>query len=185
MVTKLVNGLKTIFIFVMIAAIVVGIVMAFFVVIPIEGRSMLPTVKDKDNVLVLKHISIDRGDVVVFEGSHGEGKLIKRVIALEGDTIELKKNSQGVLKFFVNDVEIEEDYVNQNAYTYNHVEHKSVVPAGCFYYLGDNRLVSEDSSKGKDAEGNPQPRFAKIDNIIGKVILRYNIVNQWEVAAVK
>ncbi len=181
MIENIIKGLKIIFVLAIVITIVIALFMTFFVIIPIEGRSMLPTVEDADNVLVLKLVDIARGDVVVFEGSNGEGRLIKRVIAIEGDSVELKENSQGILKFFVNDIELKEEYVYNDMYiSPQHIPHKAVVPKGCFYYLGDNRIVSKDSSH-LSINGNPQ--FAKIADIVGKVVLRYNI-NQWEVALV-
>ncbi len=175
---QFVKGIKSILLFVVIVAVVVAIVMAFFSVIPIKGTSMMPTIKDADNVLVIKHTSIERGDIVVFEDEEDDSRLIKRVIALAGDVVELKEDVDGELAFFVNGDRLKEDYLNQDTATASqHIAHKATVPEGCFYYLGDNRLVSKDSSS-LDEKG--VPHFGKTSTIIGKVVFRYNVVDSWE-----
>ncbi len=173
---SILKGIKTLIICVIIVASIVALCMAFFSIIPIKGSSMLPTIEDADNVLILKHVSVTYGDIVVFEDDEGT-RLIKRVIALEGDTVELKQTDDGSLAFFVNGTRLEEDYVNQGEVTASqHVAHKAVVPEGCFYYLGDNRLVSKDSSS---LDKNDAPHFAHTSSVLGKVIFRYNVANQW------
>lgn len=94
-----------------------------------------------DYVYVSKYITPRRGDIVVIDV--GNRYLIKRVIALGGDFVELKN---GVL--YLNGVQTEEPYVepenndpNKNVNTFAEIK----VDEGCVFCMGDNRNVSNDS----------------------------------------
>ena len=116
----------------------------------IPSPSMEPTLDVGDRVLVNK-LSYDfhdvhRGDVVVFErppgastGENGEIKdLIKRVIAIGGDTIEAKDG-----EVYVNGERIDEDYLEPGTPTENLP--LETIPEGHVFVMGDNRINSEDS----------------------------------------
>ena len=85
----------------------------FKVSIPTE--SMVPTVEKGDQLFVTKVYdpkSIKRGDIVVFKSDEFPDLLLKRVVGLPGDKIEIKN---GVV--FVNGEELKEDYVkNKDKY---------------------------------------------------------------------
>jgi signal peptidase I len=107
----------------------------------VEGTSMLPTVQSGDRVLVdrlaYKVGSPQRGDIVVFRFPYSDTNLIKRIIGLPGDTIQI---TPGVLR--VNGKVINEPYIHYpEQYTYG----PTTVPAGQYFVLGDNRVVSYDS----------------------------------------
>jgi signal peptidase I len=116
----------------------------------IPSPSMEPTLDVGDRVLVnklsYKFHDVNRGDVVVFErppgastGQNGEIKdLIKRVIAVEGDTIEAKEG-----EVFVNGERIDEDYLEPGTPTDNLP--LETIPDGHVFVMGDNRTNSEDS----------------------------------------
>lgn len=79
-----------------------------------------------------------RGDVIVFAFPKDlKRTFVKRVIAVEGETVELRDN-----KVFVNGVAIEEPYVKQGDYPPYGPE---IVPVDKVFVLGDNRRESEDS----------------------------------------
>lgn len=80
-----------------------------------------------------------RGDIAVIKT---DGKtLIKRVIGLGGDRVELADG-----KLILNGVEQEEPYVSvDNNTPADNNFGEITVPAGCFFFLGDNRDVSNDS----------------------------------------
>jgi signal peptidase I len=116
----------------------------------IPSPSMEPTLDVGDRVLVnklsYKFHDVNRGDVVVFErppgastGQNGEIKdLIKRVIAVGGDTIEAKEGN-----VYVNGEQIDEDYLEPGTPTDNLP--LTTIPDGQLFVMGDNRTNSEDS----------------------------------------
>jgi signal peptidase I len=122
------------------------LVQAFYIPSP----SMVPTLNVDDRVLVNKlsyrlH-DVHRGDLIVFErppaasrGAEGEIKdLIKRVIAVGGDTIEARNQL-----VYVNGERIDESYLESGTPT-NDLP-RQTVPEGHVFVMGDNRTNSEDS----------------------------------------
>lgn len=97
------------------------------------GTSMSPTIEDRDLCLFVPEATIQRGDICVVE-SPILGTLVKRVVALEGDTVEGREQSV---------------YVNGELAAGPSpdcwMDYKSVVPDGCVYLLGDNLADSFDS----------------------------------------
>jgi signal peptidase I len=132
--------------------IVIALVVEMFLVQAfwIPSPSMVHTLEVGDRVLVnklaYKFHDVNRGDVVVFErppeassGIENEiNDLIKRVIAVEGDTIE---GHDG--KVYVNGERIEEPYLEPGTPT-DQLQ-RQVIPEGKVFVMGDNRTDSEDS----------------------------------------
>lgn len=116
----------------------------------IPSPSMTPTLEPGDRVLVnklaYKAHDVNHGDLVVFErppqasnGEDGEIKdLIKRVVAVGGDTIEAR---DGLV--YVNGERIEEPYLVEGTPTDNLALRE--IPEGTVFVMGDNRTNSEDS----------------------------------------
>jgi signal peptidase I len=74
-------------------AVVVLVFFVFFQAIRIDGPSMLPTLRSADRVLITRGVkSINRGDVVVLVADEGgiQTELVKRVIGLAGDVVEIR-----------------------------------------------------------------------------------------------
>jgi len=124
----------------------------------ISGPSMETTLLGNNRVLVNKlsyrlH-SIRRGDVVVFDrvttsdGSVAHDDLIKRVIALARDTIEIKD-----CKVFVNNALVDEPYLNkEDVAQVSPADRcrvsdlaKQTIPEDKIFVMGDNRPESFDS----------------------------------------
>jgi signal peptidase I len=121
--------------------------------------SMLPNFVPGERVVVVKALywfgGPQRGDVVVMHAPSGvKENWIKRIIGLPGDTVEIVA---GVT--YVNGVSLDEPYV-KNSFSYSMA--RVTVPAGNFFFLGDNRNVSNDSSRGW---------FMPRENLIGKAWL--------------
>lgn len=116
----------------------------------VEGESMMSTLHDGDRVLVnrLSYRLHDprRGDVVVlqrFNGASEERDLIKRVIGLPGETVEVRD-----CVVYIDDVPLEEPYLDpdiQAADGCGGNQSPIVVPEDEVFVLGDHRGRSSDS----------------------------------------
>ncbi len=112
----------------------------------VKGSSMENTLLPGDYMAVEKLSYIvtpmKRGDVVICYYPHNdEYTCVKRIIGLEGDTITIEG---GIVS--VNGVQLQEDYVTTGL-TSKH-DGTYTVEEGCVFVMGDNRLVSRDSTDG-------------------------------------
>ncbi len=126
-------------------ALVFGFVRPFVVeAFYIPSESMVPTLEVGDRVFVNKFVyrfsQPERGDIVVFRSLEGgQEELIKRVVGIPGDTVEVR---DGVL--FVNGERWQEPYVSDrfpDSSFYGPTE----IPEGRVFVMGDNRPNSRDS----------------------------------------
>lgn len=103
-----------------------------------------PTVKGGDYIYINTHAKPTYGDIVVVYNPHktasGIDKLIKRVVAFGGDTVEIK---EGVL--FVKGKEVKENYISSDYNSEGISFGPHTVAEGCMFLLGDNRIGSQDS----------------------------------------
>jgi signal peptidase I len=120
----------------------------------VDGESMFPTLHNKDNLWVEKISpkldSFHYGEIVTVNVpleirkiyNPEKNPIIKRVIALSGDTVEVKDG-----KVFVNGVAKVEPYIHDNPTEVTGIPENSKlkVPAGKIYVMGDNRTNSTDS----------------------------------------
>lgn len=130
----------------------------------INGPSMLPNLKENDVVVIFKlSKKFSKDDLIVFE-YQGTNNLIKRVIGLPGDIVEIKSN-----KLYINDELVEEPYVleKNNTNEFNKVFDK--IPEDQYLVLGDNRDDSLDSRTFG---------FVKKSSIKGKVLFRIWPINK-------
>lgn len=121
------------------------VILVFYVLFTtaqVDGPSMLPTLHNGDHVLITHGVkNPKRGDiVVVFVDENGTPiELVKRVVGLPGDTVEVKKDVA-----YVNGVA--EPQRGQHVESRYSITQPAVkVPRGNLYLMGDNRPVSEDS----------------------------------------
>jgi signal peptidase I len=161
---------KTIIFALLIAFLLTGLIKPTLV----KGYSMYPTIRPYSYLIINKLPYItgkpDYGDIIVFTTNiyteEGEGKnLIKRVIGLEGDTLEIKG---GIV--YRNGYPIEEDYI-YGGVTPGEME-LITVSENCVFVMGENRsssLDSRDSAIGeiplKDIMGRVDLRLFPLDEI--------------------
>lgn len=153
---------------IVIALLIAALILTFFKPIVIQQESMQPSFYANDYVIVSKQAyklfgDIDRGDVIIFrstllDDAGNEKKLIKRVIGLPGDTIEI---SGGYV--IRNGEVIQEDYLAEPAMSGEMEE--ITVEEGKVFVMGDNRRVSQDSR-------SPEVGQVDQDDIVGKVVMR-------------
>lgn len=154
---------KNYFIIVLITSIVCFLINIFVVQLAqVNGSSMYPTLEDGQMLLVSKISKVtndyERGDIVIFK--HNGKNLIKRLIALPGETIQIIGND-----IYINDEKIE-DYVDvdMEEITNNYFTDKVTLAEDEYVFFGDNRNNSVDCR---------QIGPVKRKDIVGKVILRF------------
>jgi len=81
----------------------------------------------------------ERGDIVIIDGPESDLRLIKRLIALPGDTVDMREGA-----VYLNGAKLDEPYANGQTFP-NGLELPLTVPEGKVFVLGDNRERSIDS----------------------------------------
>lgn len=144
------------------------VMMLLFRIIVVSGPSMNMTLMDGDYILLLNNLfyrEIKPGDIVVVsKQSFKNGEpIIKRVIATEGQTVDIDFNS-GVV--FVDGKALDEPYVNTPTTLYEGVRFPLTVDEGCIFALGDNRNDSKDSR-------NPEIGLIDEREVLGKALFLF------------
>ena len=103
----------------------------------VSGKSMEPSLSQGDLVVVRMGGLPKRGDIAVIDSEVLHRRIIKRVVAVGGDTVII---SDGELR--INGEILEEEYIKE---PYEHISDFFLVPPQCVYVLGDNRNFSRDS----------------------------------------
>lgn len=143
------------------ALIVVAIVFTFvFRIVGVEGESMCDTLFDADRlVLITQFYHLERGDIIVINRTDDK-PLIKRVIAVAGDTVSIDEETQHVI---LNGEVLDEDYVKGGITPPFNLVEPYTVPEGYVFAMGDNRQRSKDSRL--------LGAFS-VEDVIGKTVFR-------------
>ncbi len=124
----------------LIAVAAVAVLSFFFLtVIRVSGDSMTPNIQSGDVILAVKNQEIEKGDVVAFY--YGNKILVRRVIGVQGDWIDIDEN--GTVS--VNSTALDEPYVRQAVSGEGDVEFPYQVNAERYFVLSDNRETAADS----------------------------------------
>lgn len=121
----------------------------------VDGNSMRKTLEDGDILLLYKMAKFERNDIIVLDEKEDEEIIIKRIIALPGETIKIQNG-----KIYINDKEYNDEFAYGDTSDYEQV----TLGENEYFILGDNRLISKDSRY-----------FGTIteDEIIGKIVFRF------------
>ncbi len=134
----------------------------------VPSESMVPTIQIGDRLMfdkfLFKFTGIERRDMIMFkptEASHLTLDLVKRVIGLPGETVEIRDG-----KVWVNGQALQESYLAERPnYTYGPVQ----IPEGMLFVLGDNRNFSNDSHYWG---------FVPMANVKGRALFRFYPLSQ-------
>lgn len=155
-----------------IQAIAIAVVLALlvrnfvFTVVKVDGQSMEPTLQHADRMIVWRlGYEPEAGDIIIFNPPQQSKNVfwVKRVIATEGQTVEIDYNTNSI---YVDGEKIQEEYLGEEMRDpmTNYDITEITVPKDCVFAMGDNRNHSTDS------------RFVGCiseDNIVGKSVVRF------------
>jgi len=131
--------------------------------IQVQGVSMEPTLAHGDEMIVHSiFYTPERGDIIVFskQNFRDGAAIVKRVIALEGDVVDIDPIA-GVV--YVNGMALYEPYTVEPTYFMGDISYPFTVPPGQIFVIGDNRNNSGDSRSS--GHGTVDER-----EIIGRVV---------------
>lgn len=136
----------------------------------VDGPSMMPTLEHQQRLVVNKFIykmrAPERGEILIFQYPRDKSRdFIKRVIAVPGDTIEIRDHN-----VYVNGELQNEDYIlAKSRMDYP----KTTIPEGHVFVMGDNRNNSEDSRF-------PDVGFVPYELLKGKAMLVFWPLSAWK-----
>lgn len=136
----------------------------------VDGESMENTLHHRERLMVDKisyrFIEPKRGEIIVFKYPQDKrSRFVKRVIAIPGDTVEIRNRT-----VYVNGIALDEPYAKEPI---NFVMPKVTVRPGHVFVLGDNRNNSLDSRY-------PEVGQVPYDLIVGRALFSY-----WPPSAIK
>lgn len=146
----------------------------------VDGTSMVPTLQDDQRLIYSKIYTPEDNDIVIADNER-LGLIVKRVVAVAGQTVDIRDG-----KVYVDGEELDEQvyeegstltashYINTETQPRSYHNYPVTVPEGHVFIMGDNRGVSEDS-RGEIVG------FVPVEDIVGKVVARYYPLNEFRI----
>lgn len=131
----------------------------------VNGDSMFPTLHHGDYLALQSNVlmgDLEYGDIIVarkLSFENGE-PIVKRVIATEGQTVEICADADGATRVYVDGKVLDEPYING---AMMNTPYFGVVEEGCIFVMGDNRNHSSDSRVASIGQ-------IRLDQVLGKVL---------------
>ncbi len=150
----------------LVSALFVVILVFVFVgrIIGVDGHSMEQTLHHHDSIIISNvGYTPKQGDIVVLtKESFLESPIVKRVIAVEGQVIDIDFEAG---KVYVDNELMDEPYINELTHDYERMDFPLTVPEHSVFVMGDNRNESTDSRS---------PRLGTVDRryILGHAVFR-------------
>lgn len=159
------DWLKSMIIAIIIALFIHNFIFATSIV---EGDSMEPTLEDGERLIFNKLIYFldepERGDIIIIR--HADKNYVKRIIALPGETIEIRNS-----ELYIDGERYIETFLSEE-YSKKTGEFGPIrVPHDSYFVMGDNRAISKDSRNGLG--------YIRRDEIIGRSELIIYPFTEW------
>ena len=148
-------------------SVVVVCLIFLFRLVDVEGRSMNNTLATNDKVIVTNLFYTPKNNdiVVISHGAEYNSPIIKRVIAVAGQTVKVDYDNDQII---VDGVVLDEPYIEGSTYGNNIGDNEipEVIPEGKIFVMGDNRNISNDARYWNNT-------YVKKEQIIGKAMVKY------------
>lgn len=146
---------------IVIAGLVAWIINSFILInITVPTESMVPTIEANDRLFAFRLSYLlsepKRGDIIVFDSTDEDKRLVKRLLGLPGETIEGKDGN------ILIDGQVITDYTEEETWDFGPYR----IPDDHYFMMGDNRTNSKDSRFYDN-------KFIPDENLIGKIFLKY------------
>ncbi|MDD2363044.1 MAG: signal peptidase I [Oscillospiraceae bacterium] len=133
-------------------------------IVGVDGSSMNNTLYDSERLIISRAFyKPKRGDIIIIN-RYTEEPLVKRIIAVGGDRLEIDDETHQIL---LNGSVLYENYTLGVTWREGFPTGEQVVPQDSVFVMGDNRENSKDS-RAMDEVG-----YVDVEDIMGKAVFRF------------